>query len=252
MNKRHHALFSPALDLHGDVLIYGHWGRPLIAFPSQQGNVGDWESNGMIGAIEGLIEAGRLKVYCVASYDSGSWFSGAELEEAARRHGRYEDWLVNQVAPFIHEDCGGPQEILLAGASFGAYHAANLGLRRADLFPVGMCMSGVYDITVTGGGERGIETYFHNPMDYVRASARRPPGLAALPRQPAARLRAGHVGGHDRGAGEHEAIRWRPRGEGNPPRARPVGSRRPARLAVVATPGRPPSAKVRLRRCRLT
>jgi esterase/lipase superfamily enzyme len=167
MNKRHHAVFSPALDLHGDVLIYGHWGRPLIAFPSQQGNVGDWESNGMIGAIEGLIEAGRVKVYCVASYDSGSWFSGAELEEAARRHSRYEDWLVNQVAPFIHEDCGGAQEILLAGASFGAYHAANLTLRRADLFPVGMCMSGVYDVTVTGGGERGTETYFHNPMDYV-------------------------------------------------------------------------------------
>ena len=28
-------------------------------------------------------------------------------------------------------------------------------------------MSGVYDVTVTGGGERGLETYFHNPMDYV-------------------------------------------------------------------------------------
>jgi esterase/lipase superfamily enzyme len=167
MNKRHHAVFAPALDTAGDVLIYGHWGRPLIAFPSQQGNVGDWESNGMIGAIEGLIEAGRVKVYCVASYDSGSWFSGAELEEAARRHNRYEDWLVNQVAPFIHEDCDGAEEILLAGASFGAYHAANLALRRADLFPVGICMSGVYDVTVTGGGERGMETYFHNPMDYV-------------------------------------------------------------------------------------
>ena len=37
MNRRHHAVFSPALDLHGDVLSYGHWGRPLIAFPSQQG-----------------------------------------------------------------------------------------------------------------------------------------------------------------------------------------------------------------------
>ena len=167
MNKRHHAVFSPALDLHGDVLIYGHWGRPLVAFPSQQGNVHDWEANGMIAAMGELIEGGRVKVYCVASYDSGSWFSGAELEEAARRHGRYEDWLVNQVAPFIHEDCGGFQEILLAGASFGAYHAANLALRRADLFPVGICMSGVYDVTVTGGGERGMETYFHNPMDYV-------------------------------------------------------------------------------------
>jgi esterase/lipase superfamily enzyme len=167
MNKRHHAVYSPALDLHGDVLIYGHWGRPLLAFPSQQGNVHDWESQGMIGAIEGLIEAGRVKVYCVASYDSGSWFSGSQLEDAAREHNRYEDWLVNQVAPFIHEDCGGFQEILLAGASFGAYHAANTALRRADLFPVAICMSGVYDVTVTGGGERGMETYFHNPMDYV-------------------------------------------------------------------------------------
>ena len=167
MNRRHHSLHSPAIGVHGDVLIYGHWGRPLIAFPSQQGNVHDWEAQGMIGAIEGLIEAGRVKVYCVASFDSGSWFSGAELEEAARRHGRYEDWLVNQVAPFVHEDCGGFQEILLAGASFGAYHAANLSLRRADLFPLAMCMSGVYDITVTGHGERGLETYFHNPMDYV-------------------------------------------------------------------------------------
>jgi esterase/lipase superfamily enzyme len=167
VNRRHHALHSPAIGVHGDVLVYGHWGRPLIAFPSQQGNVHDWEAQGMIDAIGGLIDAGRVKVYCVASFDSGSWFSGAELEEAARRHGRYEDWLVNQVAPFVAEDCGGPQEILLAGASFGAYHAANLALRRADLFPLGICMSGVYDVTVTGGGERGIETYFHNPMDYV-------------------------------------------------------------------------------------
>jgi esterase/lipase superfamily enzyme len=167
MTPRHHALHSPAIGVHGDVLIYGHYGRPLVAFPSQQGNVHDWEANGMIGAIGELIEAGRVKVYCVASFDSGSWFSGAELEEAARRHSRYEDWLVNQVTPFIHEDCGGAREILLAGASFGAYHSANLALRRADLFPVGICMSGVYDVTVTGGGERGMETYFHNPMDYV-------------------------------------------------------------------------------------
>jgi esterase/lipase superfamily enzyme len=167
MNKRHHALYSPAIGIHGDVLIYGHWGRPLVAFPSQQGNVHDWEANGMLDAIGDLIEGGRVKVYCVASFDSGSWFSGAQLEDAARAHGRYEDWLVNQVAPFIHEDCGGPQEILLAGASFGAYHSANLALRRGDLFPLAMCMSGVYDVTVTGGGERGTETYFQNPMDYV-------------------------------------------------------------------------------------
>ena len=28
-------------------------------------------------------------------------------------------------------------------------------------------MSGVYDVTVQGGGERGEAVYFNNPMDYV-------------------------------------------------------------------------------------
>jgi esterase/lipase superfamily enzyme len=57
---------------------------------------------------------------------------------------------------------------VLTGASFGAYHAANLALRRADLFPLAICQSGVYDVSVVGWGERGKATYFHNPMDYVR------------------------------------------------------------------------------------
>jgi len=53
------------------------------------------------------------------------------------------------------------------GASFGAYHAANFCLKRADLFPAAICLSGVYDVSVQGGGERGDAVYFSNPMDYV-------------------------------------------------------------------------------------
>jgi esterase/lipase superfamily enzyme len=53
------------------------------------------------------------------------------------------------------------------GPSFGAYHAANLALRHADRFPVAICQSGVYDVSVVGWGERGDAAYFHNPIDYV-------------------------------------------------------------------------------------
>src|SRR5207247_1686200 len=60
---------------------------------------------------------------------------------SAERHGLYEDWIVNQVAPWIREDSGGVGEILVTGCSFGAYHAANFALRRADLFPLGICQS---------------------------------------------------------------------------------------------------------------
>ena len=55
----------------------------------------------------------------------------------------------------------------MTGCSFGAFHAANFCLKRADLMPLALCLSGVYDVTVQGGGERGEAVYFNNPMDYV-------------------------------------------------------------------------------------
>src|SRR3990170_3144146 len=73
MRRDHISLFSPAIGGSGDLIAYGHYGRPLLVFPSEQGRAWDYENNGMIGVLSHLIEAGRLKVYCVDSYDKGSW-----------------------------------------------------------------------------------------------------------------------------------------------------------------------------------
>ena len=69
--------------------------------------------------------------------------------------------------PFIHADSSGGRRSCVTGVSFGAYHAANFALRRADLFPLAICLSGVYDVSVVGWGERGDAVYFNNPTDYV-------------------------------------------------------------------------------------
>jgi esterase/lipase superfamily enzyme len=168
MNRRHLALHSDAVGADLGVIAYGHYGRPLIAFPSQQGHCWDYENMGMIDAIAGLIDAGRVKVYCVDAIDGATWHDDSlPLEERARRHGAYEHWVLERVVPFVHEDCGGPQEILLNGPSFGGYHAANFALKRADLFPLAICQSGIYDVSVVGWGERGDAMYFNNPADYV-------------------------------------------------------------------------------------
>ena len=149
------------------MIAYGHWGRPLLAFPSQEGPAWQYEERGMIDAIGGPIEAGRVKVYAVDSFDSGSWYhEGLSLEERAQMHGRYEDWILNQVVPFIQTDSN-TAEIMVTGVSFGAYHAANFALRHASVFPLAICQSGVYDVSVVGWGERGDSVYFNNPGDYV-------------------------------------------------------------------------------------
>jgi esterase/lipase superfamily enzyme len=153
----------------GTVISYGHWGRPVLVFPSEQGRAYDYENNGMVGAVADLIDAGRVKLYCVDSFDAQTWSrADLPLEERARRHGAYESWIVDHVVPFVHADCGGPIDIATTGCSLGAFHAVNFALKRADLFPVAIGLSGNYDASAWNAwGERGDATYFNNPVDYV-------------------------------------------------------------------------------------
>lgn len=141
----------------------------MLAFPAEAGDAGEFERRGVVNAIGGLLEAGRVKLYCVDSFDRESWSNRTiPLEERAQRHGIYENWILNEVMPFISQDCGGAGEAIVCGCSLGAYHAANFALKRADLFPLAICMSGNYDPSRWNGwGERGDATYFNNPMDYV-------------------------------------------------------------------------------------
>ncbi len=167
MKHEHHELYSPAIGTSGAVAVFGHYGRPVLAFPSEGGRAYDWRDNGMVGALEGLIEGGRMKLYCVDSFDAASWSNqSVPLEERAREHSRYESWILDQVVPFIQHTTGG--EILTTGSRLGAFHAANFALKRADVFPIAICMSGNYDPAAWNGwGERGDATYFNNPLDYV-------------------------------------------------------------------------------------
>ena len=157
-------LYSPAIGAAGSVVSYGHGGRPVLVFPSEQGRATDFADNGMVGAVEELVEAGRVTLYCVESYDGESWAARhLPLEDRARRHGAYESWITEQVVPHI-----AAPDIITAGCSMGAFHALNFALRRADLFPLALGFSGNYDPSVWHGwGERGDAAYFNNPTEYV-------------------------------------------------------------------------------------
>lgn len=162
-------LTSPDSGFRGQVVAHGHWGRPVLVFPSEAGSAWDFQSNGMVDAVRWLLDAGRAKLYCVDSADAFTWSDrSVPLEERARRHDLYERWLLEQVVPFVRDDCGGRDDMLATGCSLGAFHAANITLRHADVFPQALCLSGSYDPSEWHGwGERGEAAYFHNPMDYV-------------------------------------------------------------------------------------
>jgi esterase/lipase superfamily enzyme len=155
----------------GRVVQYGHWGRPVLAFPAERGGAFDFAAQGMVEAVGGLLEAGRIKLYCVDANDGASWSADdLPLEERARRHGAYEDWIVNRVMPYLHADTDGRSsgDTVVLGCSMGAFHAVNFALKRADLFPLALGFSGNYDPSAwRGWGHRGEAAYFNNPVDYV-------------------------------------------------------------------------------------
>lgn len=169
MEKVRVELPAPGFHRSGTVIRYGHFGRPVVVFPSEQGRAWDYESNGMVEAIADLIEAGRVKLYCVDSFDEGSWSdTSAPLEERANRHHAYESWVTDQVASLIGDDSSGAGDAIVTGCSMGAYHALHFALTRADLFPVAICQSGNYDPSAWHAwGDRGDAAYFTNPTDYV-------------------------------------------------------------------------------------
>ncbi len=170
MERRHVELWAPGIDANGVLLAYGHFGRPVLVFPTERGRASEYENAGMVDALAGLVEEGRIKLYCVDSYDEASWSNAdAPIEERALAHGRYEAWVLDQVVPWSHGGGGGAPELGTTGGSLGGYHAANFALKRADLFPLAVCLSGSYDPATWrhAWGHRGDETYFNSPIDYV-------------------------------------------------------------------------------------
>ncbi|MGH9245781.1 MAG: esterase family protein [Acidimicrobiales bacterium] len=174
MRRNHVELWSPAIGGSGAVVAYGHWGRPVLVFPAEGGRPWEFEERGMLSEVAGLVDAGRVKLYCVDSFDSASWSNRSiPVEDRARRHEGYESWILDQVVPFIADDCGGWHNvgeagIVTTGVSMGAYHAVNLALKHADRFPLAIGLSGNYDpTTLDAWGERGMAAYFNTPLAYV-------------------------------------------------------------------------------------
>lgn len=169
MDRYEISLFSPGLDRPLSVIRYGHWGRPVVVFPTSGGRAADYADRGMVDALSFLIDAGRIKLYCLDSLDHLSWSNKAvDHETRARHHDDYERWVTEEVVRFIRGDSPGSGDLLATGCSLGGFHAVHFALRRPDLFPVAIASSGAFDPSWWNTwGYAGLSAYVHNPMWYV-------------------------------------------------------------------------------------
>jgi esterase/lipase superfamily enzyme len=190
--------FSERLGHDMELIVYGHAGQPLIAFPSQDGRAADWEGFGMIDACWELLEGGRLMLVAVDGIDWQSWTNAsAPIEWRARRHNDYHRYVTDEVMPFVG-DQSGRETAWATGCSMGAFHAANFFFRRPDLFDGVIAISGVYGTRRMLGDYSDDDVYFNSPLSYL-------PNLAD-PRHLERYRRSRIVFSVGQGAWENEAI----------------------------------------------
>lgn len=167
MRRQYHKWYSPRLERDMELLVFGHGGLPAVVFPTSCGRFYEFEDRGMVGAIEGKIEAGQVQLFCVDSVDGESWYNrNVPPRWKIARQIQYESYILNEVLPLVRQQNQAPH-LATMGCSFGGYHAATIALRHPDIFTAFLSMSGAFDMKSFLGGYYDQDCYFNLPLDFI-------------------------------------------------------------------------------------
>lgn len=151
-----------------DLLVFGHAGARVLAFPTSRGSYHEWEDRNMPGVLQSQLDAGTLQLFCVSNVDAESWYDESiPVTERAGWQARYDACLHDEVLPHTLTLNRDPT-LILTGASFGGYHALSFAMRHPELVTRVLSMSGLPDIKRLTHGYSDDAVYFQNPADFIR------------------------------------------------------------------------------------
>lgn len=160
--------YSHRLQMDMPIAAYGHYGFALLLVPTAAADYLEYERFQLIDRIAPFIDSGKVKVFSINSINNESWMNNhMDPRHKAIRHQQFNDYVYNEVIPFIKTHTSHDTPIVIAGASFGALHSMNLFLKRPDLINGVIAMSGVYDLTEYSKGYFDDDVYFNSPQHYV-------------------------------------------------------------------------------------
>ena len=159
---------SPSLNKHMEIAVYGQYGFALLMFPTAAADYLEYERFHLIDSIQEPINAGKIKAFSINSINSESWLNRKMYpRHKAMRHQQFNDYVINEVVPFIKQQTSDDTPIITTGASLGALHALNLFFKRPDIFAGTIAMSGNYDLGDYTDGYYDDDVYFNSPEHYM-------------------------------------------------------------------------------------
>lgn len=168
MNRQLSSWYSPSLNREMPVAVYGWHGFALLMIPTAAADYLEYERFQLMDSIAPFVDAGKVKVFSINSMNNESWMNyGMKPRDKVVRHLAFNDYVYNEVVPFIRNNTSWETPIIICGASFGALHSANLFLKRPDLINGCLALSGVYDLTEYTRGYYDEDVYFNSPIHYM-------------------------------------------------------------------------------------
>jgi esterase/lipase superfamily enzyme len=159
--------WSPSLDRPMEFLWFGKFGRPVMLFPTSAGRFSENEDFGLTTSLADKVDAGEIQLILVDTVNNESWYNqSVHPAVRAARHVQYDAYLRHEMVPYIFNRAQ-RGDLVVYGASFGAYHAANFAARYPDVVSRAICFSGVYDIHSFVDGHWDENCYFHCPTAYI-------------------------------------------------------------------------------------
>jgi esterase/lipase superfamily enzyme len=153
----------------------------VLLFPTAGGDFEEVERFHLVGALAGLVDAGRIKVYSIDSVAGKTWLQGTHSPEyCSRVQNLYDAFIYEELVPHIRRDCRSDNaEVIATGASIGAFNAVASLCRHPDAFRLAIAMSGTYDLSKYLQGRFNQDFYFSSPLHYL-PGLQEGPLLAAL------------------------------------------------------------------------
>jgi esterase/lipase superfamily enzyme len=161
--------YSPALNKEMPIASYGHFGFAILLIPTAAADYLEYERFQMMDTLAPFIDSGKCRVFSIDSINKESWLNNEmEPSHKAIRHNQFNDYVLNEVVPFIRANTSPETFIYTCGASFGALHSMNLFLKRPDIINGVIAMSGVYNLSEYTKGYWDDQVYFNSPEHYIR------------------------------------------------------------------------------------
>ncbi|MGJ1496545.1 alpha/beta fold hydrolase [Sphingobacterium spiritivorum] len=163
--------YSHMLGRTINIQVTGHYGLPVIMFPTSQGSFTQNSDFHLNASVDYFTDNGKIKLFNLETLDQENLYNTRiPPHERIARYENYMLFLFLEYIPFIQKTHN-VHRVAVAGCSFGAFHATNFAFRFPDVVSHLIAMSGAFSIRNFMDGYSSETVYFNCPEEFMQNDA---------------------------------------------------------------------------------